>query len=78
MEKYSIEFKSINQIQIFIKWAEKIPYEMDLSRGSICIDAKSLMGLISLGINNPVDLIVYGWLSADTKQQLLQDVASIY
>lgn len=59
MSKLNVTFKNPSEVLDFIKKVEKYPYDMDLSRGSIVVDAKSLLGIMNLGFNQKVDLIVY-------------------
>lgn len=59
MRKMKVVFKNVDEIRDFVGIVSKYPYEMDLAKGRIVIDAKSLLGIVTLGILNEVDLIVH-------------------
>ena len=72
MQNYKITFHSLKQIENFVSWAEKIPYHMDASIGSVSIDAKSLLGMVSMGMEKELQLTIYGELSAIDKSYMQQ------
>lgn len=59
MRELNITFRSPEEVLDFIKKVEKYPFNMDLSRGSVVVDAKSLLGILNLGLNQVVSLKVY-------------------
>lgn len=65
MEKYEIRFESVEDVQNFIKWAEKCPFDLDISAGSIHLDAKSIQGLLAMSLCKDMILTVHGKLSED-------------
>lgn len=65
MNKTKIIFETIEDIQEFSKIVKNYPFDMDMSKGSIVIDAKSLLGLMSLGTNNELILTIQGDFSSE-------------
>lgn len=59
MSKLCVSFRNPEEVVDFVSKVEKYPFAMDLSRGSVVVDAKSLLGIIILGLNQKVDLKVY-------------------
>lgn len=59
MKKMKVFFNNVDEVSSFVNIVNKYPYEMDLAKGSVVIDAKSLLGIVALGILNEVDLIVH-------------------
>lgn len=59
MRKMKVVFKNVDEIGNFVDIVSKYPYEMDLAKGRIVIDAKSLLGIIALGVLTELDLIVH-------------------
>lgn len=59
MSKINVTFKNPNDVLDFVRRVEKYPYHMDLSRGTIVVDAKSLLGIMNLGFNQIASLKVY-------------------
>ena len=70
MSEMNVTFKNPNDVLDFISKVEKYPYNMDLSRESIVVDAKSLLGIMNLGFNHIVNLKVY----ADHCEDLCSDI----
>ena len=65
-----MKFKDPEEVVDFVNRVERYPFAMDLSRGSVVVDAKSLLGIMVLGLNQVVSLSIY----ADECTQLCQDI----
>lgn len=59
MEKMRIRFQSPEEVVSFVNQVERYPYHMDIAKGSYLVDAKSIMGIIGVGIGNVMELTVY-------------------
>ncbi|MCI8866288.1 MAG: HPr family phosphocarrier protein [Lachnospiraceae bacterium] len=70
MNKFKVKFKDPEEVVDFVNRVERYPFAMDLSRGSVVVDAKSLLGIMVLGLNQVVSLSIY----ADECTQLCQDI----
>lgn len=70
MKKMKVVFKNVDEISNFVNIVSKYPYEMDLAKGRIVIDAKSLLGIITLGVLNEVDLIIHSDTSDDLRSEI--------
>lgn len=70
MSKITIMFESPEDIQQFLNIVKDYPYDMDLSKGSVIVDAKSLLGILNLGVRNAVTLNVH----ADSCHDLQKDI----
>lgn len=70
MNEINVKFQNPNEVLEFVNKVTKYPFDMDLERGSIVVDAKSLLGIINLGFNSVVNLKVY----ADDCSQLCHDI----
>lgn len=70
MNELRVSFRNPSDVLDFVSKVEKYPFHMDLSRGSIVVDAKSLLGIINLGFNQEASLKVY----ADECGELRQDI----
>lgn len=60
MEKLTINFTEIEDVENFIKIAEKYDFEITLSQGKYSVDGKSLMGIFSLDITKPIEILIDG------------------
>ena len=54
MTKLQIRMRQVDQVKDFVDLLSKYPYEMDLVSGRYTIDAKSLLGIYSLDLSNPL------------------------
>ena len=57
MTKLQIRMRQVDQVKDFVDLLSKYPYEMDLVSGRYTIDAKSLLGIYSLDLSNPLTLV---------------------
>lgn len=71
MSQRTIIFSSPEDVLNFVKKVEKYPYDMDLESGRSVVDAKSLLGLMNLGLNKEIELKVYD----DNCQDLFDEIA---
>lgn len=60
MNCFNVTFRNPEEILSFLNTVEKYDITMDMRRGRLIVDAKSLLGLMNLGLNNIAELRVYG------------------
>lgn len=73
MTKLQIKMRQIDQVRDFVDLISQYPYEMDLISGRYTIDAKSLLGIYSLDLRNPLTLVIY----ADSCDELLSQLHAL-
>lgn len=76
MSELHVSFKSPDDVLEFVRKIEKYPFDMDLSRGSIVVDAKSLLGILNLGLNQKVSLKVYADECSALKREIEKYIAA--
>lgn len=76
MNGMMIKFKNQEEILNFVDTVTKYPYEMDMKRGRFTVDAKSLLGIMNLGLNSLIELKIYG--EDGTEYEDLKKAISIY
>ena len=54
-----ITFKNPDEILEFVKTVSKYEFDMDIRKGRVVVDAKSLLGVMHLGLNNEMALQMY-------------------
>ena len=59
MVTVKIHLKSISEVTEFVKIANTIPCDVDLSSERYVVDAKSIMGLLSLDLSHPVAVTIH-------------------
>ncbi|MFI3177224.1 MAG: HPr family phosphocarrier protein [Eubacteriales bacterium] len=68
--EFQVAFRSVEEISDFVNLANQYPVEMDLSRGKYVVDAKSIIGMLNLGIHNELNLIVHGDMTTCLRQAI--------
>ena len=71
MIKTTIKLTSIGDVQKFVNTVARFSGDVDLSSGRYVVDAKSIMGIFSLDLMQPVEMTIH----SDNADQLLSDVA---
>lgn len=59
MKTVKISLNSIDKVKGFVNDIAKFDAEFDLVSGRYVIDAKSIMGIFSLDISQPIDLNIH-------------------
>ena len=59
MQTVNIRLSSIEDIRNFVSAVLTFDFEVDLQSGRYLIDAKSIMGIFSLDLMNPIRLIAH-------------------
>ena len=62
-----IRLKSIEDVRNFVELVRQFEGDIDLSSGRYVVDAKSIMGIFSLDLMNPIMLTAYG----DSSEKIL-------
>lgn len=59
MQKYQILFREVKDIQRFVDIVNQFECDIDLKRGSIIMDAKSLMGVLAMSEADDLELVIH-------------------
>ncbi|MCR4780447.1 MAG: HPr family phosphocarrier protein [Ruminiclostridium sp.] len=59
MIKTVIRLVSIDDVKDFVKKANCVDYDIDLSLGKYTVDAKSIMGIFSLDLSRDIEMTVH-------------------
>lgn len=54
MKEFTVVLKSINDVKTFVNVVTKYDFEIDLASGRYVVDAKSIMGIFSLDLTQPI------------------------
>lgn len=76
MNSFYVTFRNPDEILSFLNIVEKYDIAMDMIRGRLVVDAKSLLGLMNLGLNNVAELRVYGDDCSQLRQEISRYVAA--
>lgn len=58
--EFQIQLNSIDEVVNFVGMMEQYEWPADAKYGSIVLDARSFMGLISLGLGRKIQIQVHG------------------
>ena len=72
MEAVTISLTQVNQVQQFVNVVSKVPYDVDMVSGRYTIYAKSLLGIYSLDLNRPLQVVMYSDDCEDLKKELVE------
>lgn len=59
MPTLTIQLKSVRDVQEFVRTVNDFRYEVDLTEGHYVVDAKSIMGILSLDLSKPLLLDIH-------------------
>ena len=59
MKEMQIKLTNVKDIREFVNDVILVDYEVDLVQGRYVIDAKSIMGIFSLDLRSPINLIAH-------------------
>ena len=76
MSEMMIKFQNPEEVLDFVNKVAKYPYDMDMKRGRFVVDAKSILGIMNLGFNNPIELKIYDEDCEELKQEISKYAAA--
>ncbi len=59
MKKVLVSLNSIEKVKSFVKDITDYDYDFDLISGRYVIDAKSMLGIFSLDLSEPLELVIH-------------------
>lgn len=59
MKKVTIMLSTINDVKGFVNTVSRYDFDVDLISGRYAVDAKSIMGIFSLDLSNPIDMEIH-------------------
>lgn len=59
MKKVFITLSSIDDVKVFVNEINMLPCDADLISGRYTVDAKSIMGIFSLDLSQPIELDIH-------------------
>ena len=71
MKTVQISLNSIDKVKSFVNDITKFSNDFDLVSGRYVIDAKSIMGIISLDLSKPIDLNIHAEDNIDEIMEVL-------
>ena len=75
MKSMTIKLDSIDKVKKFVNLSNRFEGDIDLVSNRYTVDAKSIMGIFSLNLSEPLTLKVYNEEEFDEIAQALADYA---
>nr|WP_295267040.1 HPr family phosphocarrier protein [uncultured Blautia sp.] len=72
MEKIQIKFNDVADVNKFVRLVSKYDADVDLYCGSYCVDAKSILGIMTIDLRNQMWVICNG--DQEEKERLMNDL----
>ena len=60
MKTAKIRLNGVDDIRAFVNAVSMYEYDIDLRGGRYVVDGKSIMGIFSLDLSSPIEMVVYG------------------
>ena len=60
MKTPKIRLNGVDDIRAFVNAVATYEYDIDLRGGRYVVDGKSIMGIFSLDLSAPIEMVVYG------------------
>lgn len=70
MKVMSIRLTEINQVREFVELTSRCEFDVDLVSDRYTVDAKSLLGIYSLNLSNPLQVVIYGTDTEEYEKEL--------
>ena len=67
MKTVQISLNSIDKVKAFVNAITQFEFDFDLISGRYVIDAKSVMGIFSLDLSKPVEIVIHNESADEAK-----------
>lgn len=75
MSEMKLTFKTPEEIYEFVNTVSKYEFDVDVRRGRVVVDAKSLLGIMHLGLNSVLELKMHTGDAGELETELLKYAA---
>ena len=75
MSDMKLTFKTPDEIVEFVNTVSRYDFDVDVKRGRIVVDAKSLLGIMHLGLNSVLDLKIHSGDCEELQTKLVKYAA---
>lgn len=70
MKVVTVCLTQVSQVQHFVNAMSQYPFDIDLVSGHYTVDAKSLLGIYSLDLSQPLQVVLHGDDTAEAEEVL--------
>ena len=70
MQAVTISLTQVSQVKQFVELVTKAPYDVDIVSGRYTVNAKSMLGIYSLDLSKPIQVLIYSDDCGELKKEL--------
>lgn len=70
MQTVTISLTQVSQVQDFVNLVSRYPFDVDMVSGRYTVDAKSMLGIYSLDLSRPLQVLIYSNDCEELKEEL--------
>ena len=59
MQTVTISLTEVSQVKRFVNLVGQAPWDVDVVSGRYTVNAKSMLGIYSLDLSNPIQVLIY-------------------
>lgn len=78
MIKTTVNLNDVSKLKGFVEEISTIDADFDAIRGRYVIDAKSIMGMMSLDLSKPVEITVHYKSNDESELEKIEDILNRY
>ena len=70
MQAMTISLTQVTEVQDFVNLVSRFPFDVDVVSGRYTVNAKSMLGIYSLDLSRPLQVLIYSDDCAELKEAL--------
>lgn len=72
MQAVTISLTEVSQVKRFVDLVGQAPYDVDVVSGRYTVNAKSMLGIYSLDLSRPIQVLIYSDDCEKLKEELTE------
>lgn len=72
MQAVTISLTQVDQVKRFVNLVAQAPYDVDMVSGRYTVNAKSMLGIYSLDLSKPIQVLMYSDDCEELKKELTE------
>ena len=73
MQAVTISLTQVDQVKQFVNLVGQFPFDVDVVSGRYTVNAKSMLGIYSLDLSKPIQVLIY----SDDWEELKRELAEL-
>jgi phosphotransferase system HPr-like phosphotransfer protein len=72
MQAVTISLTQVDQVKQFVNLVGQFPFDVDVVSGRYTVNAKSMLGIYSLDLSKPIQVLIYSDDCEELKRELAE------